>query len=83
MYDLVYEQMVDDGVAEYLPPEEYYWVDEGGDTTASEDQAASHKCTIRLLHPDWCLYGDEVGTDTAQDDDISEGRHTSPLEEGG
>jgi hypothetical protein len=76
MYDLVYEQMVDAGVAQHLPPEEQYWVDEEGNKVDSGDKAAGHKCTIKLIHPDWCIYGDEVGTDTAQDDDEHIGGQT-------
>ena len=69
MYELVYEEMIDAGIAQRLPEDEHYWVDESGEVVDAEDKAAGHKCTIKLTHPDWLLFGDEVGTDTAQDQD--------------
>lgn len=69
MYDLVYEQMVKAKIAVTLPEAEHYWVDADGNIVDSEDKAAGHKCTIDLIHPEWLLFGDEVGTDMAQDED--------------
>ncbi len=69
MYDLVYEQMVDAGIAHHLPEEEHYSVDEAGKVVNSSEESAGHKCKIKLTHPEWLLFGDEVGTDTAQDED--------------
>ncbi|CAJ1966096.1 unnamed protein product [Cylindrotheca closterium] len=76
MYTLVYEQMVKAGIAEQLPESEHYWVDKEGQIVDSEDKAAGHKCTIRLTHPEYLLFGDEVGTDTAQDQDGHNGGET-------
>lgn len=69
MYELVYEQMVEAGIASHLPEEEHYWVDRSGNRVNSEEEAIGHKCSMKLDHPDWLLFGDEVGTDTAQDSD--------------
>ena len=69
MYELLYEQMVEAKIAVHLPEEDHYWVDKKGNIVDSEDKAAGHKCTIKLIHPEWLLFGDEVGTDIAQDED--------------
>ena len=69
MYELIYKQMVDAGIAQHLPEDEHYWVDKAGEVVDTSEQAAGNKCTIELTHPEWLLFGDEVGTDTAQDDD--------------
>ena len=69
MYELVYEQMVEANIAVRLPEEEQYWVDVTGNIVDSEDDAAGHKCTIKLTNPEWLLFGDEVGTELAQDGD--------------
>jgi hypothetical protein len=75
MYDLVYEQMIKAGVAATLPPEEHHWVDKDGNV-CEKGSAAGHKVTIKLTHPQWCLFGDEVGTDTAQEEDGHVGGQT-------
>ena len=69
MYELVYEQMAEAGIARHLPEEEQYWVDTASAIVDSEEKAAGLKCTIKLEHPQWLLFGDEVGTNTAQDGD--------------
>jgi hypothetical protein len=53
MYELIYEQMIDAGIAHDIPPEEHYWVDENGEVVSTNDKAAGHKCTIKLTHPEW------------------------------
>ena len=57
------------GIADHLPENEHYWVDTADCCVESKDKAAGHKCKIKLKHPDHILFGDEVGTDTAQDGD--------------
>ena len=69
MYELMYKHMIDARIAEHLPEEEGYWVDEHGNKVEKEEDAAGHKCTAKLIHPEYLLFGDEVGTDTAQDKD--------------
>jgi hypothetical protein len=46
MYDLVYEQMVNAGVAKELSPEDQYWVNAEGDRVESESNAVGLKVTI-------------------------------------
>jgi len=69
MYDLVYEQMVAAGVARCLPPDEHYWVNGNGEKTNCESDACGLKVTIDITHPEWIIFGDEVGTDISQKDD--------------
>jgi hypothetical protein len=69
MYDLVYEQMVAAGVAKELAPEDQYWVNAEGDRVENENNAVGLKVTIEITHPQWILFGDEVGTSLSQKDD--------------
>jgi len=69
MYDLVYDQMVASGVARRLSPAEHYWVDKNGETIESESDACGLKVEIEITHPEWIIFGDEVGTDISQKDD--------------
>lgn len=73
MYKLVYEQMIEAKIAERLPEDQQYWVDKDGNVVDSEDKAAGHKCEVKLTHPEFLLFADEVGTDTAQDKDKNVG----------
>ena len=57
--------MVKSGIAKILPEAKYYQVDKNGYKIDSEDQAAEHKCTMKLKHPGWLLFRDEVGSDIA------------------
>ena len=69
MYELVYSQMVDARIATNLPEESHYWTDAKGNVVDSQEKAAGQKITVQLTHPEWLLFGDKVGTDTAQVDD--------------
>ena len=69
MYDLVYEQMVKDGVAKFLLPEDYYYVNDQGEKVESESESVGALFKIEVTHPQWILFGDEVGTDISQKDD--------------
>jgi hypothetical protein len=70
-YELAYKQMVDAGIAEHLP----LITSSTGLTrnvieSQDEGSCCGHKYTIKLTHPDWCLYGDEVeNKHRAQDDE--------------
>ena len=68
MYDLVYDQMVAAGVARRLSPAEHYWVDKNGETIESESDACGLKVEIEITHPEWIIFGDEVGTELSQKD---------------
>ena len=69
MYDLIYEQMINAGIAVELPEEEQYWVDKDGEELDSDENAVGLKVKVRITHPEWLLFGDEVGTDISQKDD--------------
>ena len=75
MYRLVYEQMVAAGVAVHLPEEDYYFVNQNGEVCEEAD-AAGLKCAIKITHPEYILFGDEVGQDIAQDTDGHVGGQT-------
>ena len=66
MYDLVYDQMVSAGLARMLPESEHYWIDENGEKVQSESDAVGMKVKIEITHPEFILFGDEVGTDISQ-----------------
>ena len=69
MYDLVYEQMVQAGIAVSLPENEWHWVDYNGFTVDSKAESTGLKIKVKLTHPDWLLFGDEVGNELNQKDD--------------
>ena len=69
MYNLVYEQMVKAGVAKYLLPEDYYYVNDQGEKVESESESVGALVKIEVTHPQWILFGDEVGTDISQKND--------------
>ena len=69
MYDLVYDQMVEAKIAEALPEEEWFWVDMAGNKYSESDKRCGLQVKIRLTHPEWLLFGDEVGTELNQKDD--------------
>ena len=69
MYDLVYNHMVKSGVAKYLPPKEYYYVNNDGEKVESEEELVGMLVKVETTHPDWILFRDEVGTDTSQKND--------------
>jgi len=61
MYDSVYEEMIHAGVARHL--DEPVWMNEKGEIVDEED-AFGTKVDVELIHPDWCLVADEVGSNT-------------------
>ncbi len=69
MYSLVYDQMVDAGVARNLPVEESFWTNGSGEQVETEADASGCKVEVDIEHPEWILFGDEVGTDINQKDD--------------
>jgi hypothetical protein len=64
MYDCVYETMVKAGVAEKLP--EAVWFDREGNIVLNEEEAFGMKLQYALKHPDYCVYVDEMGSNTNQ-----------------
>ena len=69
MYNLVYAAMVKAGVAVDLPEDEHYYVDGDGNVTTDESKIVGEKCTQKVVHPDYILMADEVGSDMAQEED--------------
>ena len=58
MYEHTYDAMVSSGVAEKLS--DPIWVDKDGNE-CDEEQSFGCKVRYKLLHPDQCFVGDEVG----------------------
>ena len=73
MYDRVYASMVDTKVATPLDESEYYFINISGSRVKTEEEAAGHQINHHLSHPQFFLFGDEVGTDTNQMDDGNNG----------
>jgi hypothetical protein len=69
MYSLVYEQMVDAGVARNLPVEESFWTNDSGEIVETEAEASGCKIDVDIKHLEWICSGDKVGTDINQKDD--------------
>jgi hypothetical protein len=67
MYDGVYDEMVDSGVAERLPSP--VWMDAEGNIVDSEDEAFGLQVDTVLKHPDHVFTVDEVGNNTNQKND--------------
>ena len=59
MYDMIEACLIDCGIAEKIDP---IWVDKEGKEVVSEEDAYGCKCTIRIIHPDYMLCVDEVGS---------------------
>jgi len=62
MYDVIYGELVDSGVAKVLP--EPVWVDVDGNKVDAEAEAHGCKVAIELVHPNCFLMGDETGCNT-------------------
>ena len=65
--------MVHARVARWLSPLEYYYVNNDGDRVKSEKYSVGLKIKVEINHPEWILFGDEVGTDISMKDDGSVG----------
>ena len=82
MYNLVYEQMIDSGLARRLLESEQYFVNENGEVVESENDAFGKKIIVEITHPEWILFGDEVGTDISMKDDGHVGGQTFVVHKG-
>jgi hypothetical protein len=69
MYSLVYVQMVEAGLAKNLSVEEQSWVNHYGDRVETGEEAFGSKIEVDITHPEWILFGDQVGTDINQKED--------------
>ena len=59
MYDQCIDQMVRAGVARKR--DNAVWMDKSGKIVSDESLAFGCKVTHDLIHPDWCIVGDEAG----------------------
>lgn len=66
MYNLIYEQMVRAGVAKNLAAEDYYYVNNKGEKVGSKEESVGLQVKTEVTHPEWILFGDEVGTDISK-----------------
>ena len=64
MYDLVYAAMVDAKAATPLEESDYYFINRSGSRVKTEKEASGHHIKHSPSHPQYVLFGDEVGTDT-------------------
>jgi hypothetical protein len=64
MYDEIYKDFCCGGIAVEHP--EPVWRNEKGEVVESEEQAFGLKSAYELIHPDWLLFVDEVGSNTSQ-----------------
>ena len=60
--------MANAGVARWLPSSKHYYVNDEGEKVESEGDVGL-KVTVEITHPEWILFGDEVGVDISQKDD--------------
>ena len=58
----MYEQMIDAGLARILSEEEQYWVGKNGEQVECEKDYVGKKVSIKITHPEWIIFVDEVGT---------------------
>ena len=64
MYDEIYKDFCNGGIAVEHP--EPLWRNEKGEVVELEEQAFGLKSPYELIHPDWLLFVDEVGSNTSQ-----------------
>ena len=76
MYNSIIDEMVEAGVAERL--DEPVWMDRDG-KICLEDDAFGCKVHHKIVRPDMCICGDEVGGNISMKGDRSE-EHTSELQ---
>jgi hypothetical protein len=67
MYNEVYSHLVEEGLAVKHP--EPTWRDGNGDVVVEERLAFGLKSSFELIHPDWLIFVDEVGSNTSQTKD--------------
>lgn len=60
MYNLVYEQMVDAGLAGNASIKEKCWTNDSGDRVKTEEEASGSNIDYDVTLSKWILFGDEV-----------------------
>ena len=73
MYDSLYAAMLYAKVATPLDKSEYYFISRPESRVKTEEKAVGHQIKHRLSHPQYFLFGDEVGTDTNKKEDGNNG----------
>jgi hypothetical protein len=69
MYNMMYVQMIDAGLAKDLSIKENCWMNHCGDRVKTEEEAFRSKIKVEITHLEWILSGDEVGTYINQKED--------------
>ena len=79
MYDRVYFAMVDEEVATLLYKSEYYFINRAGRRVKTDEEADIHQIKHHISHPQYVMFGYEVGTYTNNMYDENNGgqRYTS------
>lgn len=67
MYDCIEDALISCGLAEKLA--EPVWMDQEGNIVEKQEDALGQKCIVRITHPEFCLVGDEVVSNTSQQGD--------------
>ena len=80
MYQLIYNEFVDAGVAKRLEGDGK-WLDINGNEV-EEQEAFGRKCTHLLTHPEYVLFVDEVGSNTNMTKDGNKGGEKLACERG-
>ena len=75
VYDCVYAAVVYSKVATPLDESYYYFINISVRRVKTEEEAACHQINHCLSHPQYVLFGDEVGTDTNHIKDGNNGGH--------
>ena len=73
VYDCVYAAVVYSKVATPLDESYYYFINISVRRVKTEEEAACHQINHCLSHPQYVLFGDEVGTDINNMDDGNNG----------
>ena len=74
MYTLLYARMVKAKIACWLPEEEWYYINSNGDKCSEDNpDRFGHQVKIELLHPEYLVFGDELGCNICQKDDKKKG----------
>ena len=68
--------MIAAGVSECSPKLEQYYVNVNGEV-CDEIDAEGLKCSINITHPEYILFGEEFGADTANEENVHVGGQTN------
>jgi hypothetical protein len=67
MYEEIYNNLTTNGLAVAHP--EAVWRNENGDIVENESEAFGMKSKYELIHPEWLIFVDELGSNTSQSKD--------------